>query len=183
MRGHGAHWIRACAVIGITLITACDGTDPTAAPLFEPMPAQLSSAATRPLVVAIEGHANPDFSLGPCHVVNKESGTGIGQHLGTLSWVSEEVANFCVDPNDPQRAEVTGAFAMTASNGDQVSGTYVTVVHADFAAGTLSAHGEFILTGGTGRFAAASGSGAVNVTGSLLPPFDVAGTFEGTITY
>jgi hypothetical protein len=25
--------------------------------------------------------------------------------------------------------------------------------------------------------------GAVHVTGSLLPPFDVAGTFAGTITY
>ena len=182
MRGHGAHLIWMSAAIGITLITACDGSDPTAAPLFEPIPAQLS-AATRPLVVAITGHANPDFSLGPCNVVNEEAGTGIGQHLGALSWSSEEVANFCVDPNDPERAEVTGAFTMTASNGDLISGTYVTVVLADFAAGTLTADGEFVITGGTGRFAEASGSGAVHVTGSLLPPFDVAGTFVGTIAY
>ena len=182
MRGRYVHSCRMLAVIGITLITACDGSAPTA-PLFEPMPAQLSSAATRPFVVAITGHANPDFSLGPCNVINEESGTGIGQHLGALSWASEEVANFCVDPNDPERAAVTGAFTMTASNGDQITGTYVTVVLADFAAGTLTADGEFVVTGGTGRFAEASGSGAVRVTGSLLPPFDVAGTFAGTITY
>lgn len=183
MHGRYMHSMRMLAVAGITLITACDGSDPTAAPLFDPIPAQLSSVATRPLVVAITGHANPDFSLGPCNVINEEAGTGIGQHLGALSWTSEEVANFCVDPNDPERAEVTGAFTMTASNGDRITGTYVTVVLADFAAGTLTADGEFVITGGTGRFTEASGSGAVHVTGSLLPPFDVAGTFTGTITY
>ena len=180
MRGHGAHLIWMSAAIGITLTTACDGSVPA---MFEPIPAQMSSMATRPLAVAITGHANPDFSLGPCNVVNEEAGTGIGQHLGALSWTSEEVANFCVDPNDPERAEVTGAFTMTASNGDLVSGTYETVVLADFAAGTLTADGEFVITGGTGRFAEASGSGAVHVTGSLLPPFEVAGTFAGTIAY
>jgi hypothetical protein len=88
-----------------------------------------------------------------------------------------------VDPNDPERAEVTGAFTMTASNGDQITGTCVTVVRADIAAGTLTADGEFVITGGTNSFAEASGSGAVHVTGSLLPPFDVAGAFAGTITY
>lgn len=183
MRGRYVHSIRALVVAGITLITACDGSDPTAAPLFEPMPAQPSAATSQPFVVVITGHANPDFSQGPCNVVNEEVGIGIGQHLGAMSWVSEEIANFCVDPNDPQRAEVTGAFTMTAANGDRITGTYVTDVLADFAAGTLTADGEFVIAGGTGRFAEASGSGAVRVTGSLLPPFDVAGTFAGTITY
>ena len=40
-----------------------------------------------------------------------------------------------------------------------------------------------MITGGTGRFANAGGAGTLSVTGSLLPPFDVAGRFTGTVSW
>lgn len=159
------------------------GCEPSATPLLGPSSAHLQQAVARPFRFTLTGNADPDFSQGPCNVVNTESGTGVAQHLGRVTWASEEVVNFCVDPQDPSRAEVTGALVITAANGDQLRGTYLSIVDADFGAGTLTAQGEFVITGGTGRFSGASGSGSISVAGSLLPPFEVEGTFIGELVY
>jgi len=100
-----------------------------------------------------------------------------------VSWTSNEVANFCVDPSDPSLAAVTGTIVITAANGDQLTESYTSTVHADFAAGTLTATGDYQVAGGTGRFAGATGSGTLNVSGSLAPPFAVSGTYTGSIAY
>ena len=105
------------------------------------------------------------------------------EHMGKVTWSSTEVANFCVDPSDPATALVTGTMIVTAANGDLVTQSYTTTVNADFGAGTLTATGNYVVTGGTGRFTGATGGGTVDVTGSLAPPFGVSGTFAGTIAY
>ena len=50
-------------------------------------------------------------------------------------------------------------------------------------AGQVSALGQFQITGGTGRFAGASGDGTISAVGSLLPPFEVIGGMIGVIGY
>lgn len=168
------------SLVSLLLLFGCE---PSASSLLGPGSVNFQQVIARPFRFTLTGNANPDFSQGPCNVVNVETGTGVAQHLGRVTWVSEEIANFCIDPNDPSLAEVTGALVITAANGDQLTGTYTTLVDADFGAGILTANGDFVITGGTGRFTDASGSGTISVTGSLLPPFAVEGMFLGEIIY
>ena len=60
---------------------------------------------------------------------------------------------------------------------------YQTVAHLDFGTNQVLAAGLYSITGGTGRFAGASGEGVLTAEGSLLPPFEVIGRFSGTIAY
>ena len=176
--------VRAAAfgLLGLAL-PGCGEAGPAGPTLLEPVTAELSVVMERPFTFALTGYAAPDFSQGPCNVTNVESGAGNALHLGDVTWSSEETVDFCVDPDDPSLGRVTGAWTITAANGDRLDGTYQTVVRADFAAGTLSATGDYVVTGGDGRFVDAGGEGIVSVTGSLGPPFDVTGTFVGSIVY
>ena len=78
---------------------------------------------------------------------------------------------------------MSGQLVVTAANGDQVTLSGESTVQADFTGGTLTITGTFTITGGTGRFASATGGGTVTGGASLLPPFAVATTFEGQISY
>ena len=167
------------ALAAVLVITGCDRPAmPTA-----PSAVHLATSQVRPFRLTVEGNANPDFSQGPCNVVNTEAGTGKALHLGKVTWTSSEVANFCVDPSNPGKAAVTGTMVVTAANGDQLTISYQSTVQGDFAAGTLTVTGTWTITGGTGRFSDASGSGTLTAAGSLAPPFDIAGEFVGGITY
>lgn len=170
-------------VLLLVAVTGCESVALTESPLSASSTRRADASPTVPFRLVLSGNANPDFSNGPCDVVNSESGTGVAEHLGLVSWTSNEVANFCVDPNDPSQAAVTGTIVITAANGDQLTESYTSTVHADFAAGTLTAAGDYQVTGGTGRFAGATGRGTLDVNGSLAPPFGVSGTYAGTIAY
>jgi hypothetical protein len=135
---------------------------------------------TRPLSVRLDGFASPVFQPDGCTIINDEHGTGQALHLGAISWQSHEVVNVC---SNPAGADVIGAFVLTAADGDQVTGTYQTLAHLDFGAGQVRALGTYQITGGTGRFAAASGEGIISAIGSLAPPFGVLGQMSGVIGY
>lgn len=90
------------------------------------------------------------------------SGTGLGRHLGRLTFVATEIIDLRQfgDPTFPRpRTMVTdGQFTITSANGDTLTGTYDGVGLLDpgrpgFVNGTALAQ----LTGGTGRFRCASG--------------------------
>ncbi len=180
MRRHPLH---AAAVLLLIAGAACEPVLPTESPLSPASTARADRSPSVPFRLELTGNANPDFSQGPCNVTNTESGTGTAEHMGKVSWSSTEVANFCVDPANPATALVTGTMVIIAANGDQVTQSYTTTVNADFSAGTLKATGNYVVAGGTGRFAGATGGGTVDVNGSLAPPFGVSGTFAGEIAY
>ena len=142
-------------------------------------PAGLAASGDRPFRATVTGHANPTPTADPCVLTNDESGTGTAVHMGSMSWTSSETVNFC---SNPAGADVAGEFVMTAANGDQVKGRYVTLAHPDFGAGVITFSGTFEITGGTGRFAGASGEGELSGQGSLLEPFDVFASFTGSIS-
>ena len=83
---------------------------------------------------------------------NDETAEGDATHLGRFTWVTVEFANFCTVPGG---VAVTGAFTMTAANGDELSGEYMTIGLFD-ADGNLIIEGVYEFNGGTGRFADAA---------------------------
>lgn len=170
-----------CALC-VLLISGCEDSEEATA-LGVDATAVRFSAVHRPFRFTLTGNANPDFSQGPCNVTNTESGTGTALHLGAVTWTSSERVDFCVDPSDPGLAEATGELVVTAADGDRLTATYLATVRADFVGGTLTAEGDFVITGGTGRFKDASGGGELDIEGDLLPPFAVAGAFVGGLSY
>jgi hypothetical protein len=79
-------------------------------------------------------------------------GTGNATHLGRLTTDQSH----CATPTSP--AFTDGLFTLTAANGDQLLGTY----SGDFVPldpPLFSIDGQFTFTGGTGRFAGATGGG------------------------
>ena len=122
----------------------------------------------------------PSADTSACALANSEHGTGHATHLGAITWTSEETVNICAGPDG---AEVTGEIVITAANGDQLFASYETLAQLDFGANQVRARGEFQITGGTGRFADATGQGTIGAEGSLSPPFELVGSMSGRISY
>jgi hypothetical protein len=103
-------------------------------------------------------------------------GTTIQSHLGLSTFHTVNVIT------GPTTADVTTTYF--AANGDTVtfSGTSTSVFTSPT---TLTFTAPFTVTGGTGRFAGASGAGTVTGTASLNSPltFDLSFTLTGTISY
>ena len=163
------------AAVLLLAATACERALPTES-RGSPGAASRDAAPSVPFRLVLTGNADPKF-LDQCKATNAESGTGVAEHLGNVTWSSSEVVNFCAEGGP----SVAGTIVITAANGDQLTESYSTTLTIDGT--TLTATGPYRVTGGTGRFSDATGSGTIDVTGSLLPPFGVSGTYTGTIAY
>jgi hypothetical protein len=107
------------------------------------------------------------------------TGTGVGTGIGKAS--IEVFAEG--DITLPFPALVTSTATFTAANGDKIFETsegYVQEPAPD--AVLLHLSGKGTITGGTGRFAGATGSLSFNVTQNMLDPKGAV-TFDGTICY
>jgi hypothetical protein len=125
--------------------------------------APMASAASmeRPIEEDLSGYVTgmefaPNFPVGdtfdgrcsePSQWISTMSGSGVVSHLGRVSWTTEHCYQlFAGTFGDAQ-------LVITAANGDQVFGTYE---------GTMTSETTFVetmvITGGTGRFAAAAGT-------------------------
>jgi hypothetical protein len=135
---------------------------------------------SRAFMVALQGHANPVPTEDPCVLVNTETASGFAPGTGAVAWESREVVNLCAGPDG---ADIRGEFTITAANGDRLSGTYQTLGVLDFTANRITAHGRYLITGGTGAFAGASGEGALGAAGNLLPPFEFSGLLFGALSF
>ena len=151
------------------------------------VPAFAGQSVERPIreqlsgyVVGIEyapnfpAHAGDTFG-GRCSVpsqwISTMSGTGTISHLGTVSWTTEHC--FQLFAGTFSDADLV----ITAANGDKLYGTYDGVM-----TGETTYVETMVITGGTGRFAGATGT--VDESGWFDP---VTGYMEvtglGTITY
>lgn len=131
---------------------------------------------SRPFRASLEGFANP-AQTNDCTIINDEVGTGQALHAGAITLETTETVNLCAGPDG---AKVTGEFVLTAANGDQIFGVYETIA---ILATEVTAFGNYTITGGTGRFADATGQGVISAVGSLAPPFEVTGSMVGQISY
>ena len=103
-------------------------------------------------------------------------GQGVALHLGAATAVTTDQTLNLVT------LEATATYTLTAANGD----TLKLAVELDYTllpAG-ISASGEYSVTGGTGRFAVATGSGTVMLLASFTGSDSALGSlsFEGTIS-
>jgi hypothetical protein len=136
---------------------------------------------SRPFGARLKVLSSPLPGSDPCLLPIMEAGTGIAAHMGKIAWAASETLNLC---SNPQGADVQGEFVMTAANGDEVFGRYMSVVlYSD--AGAFTFAGRWEIVGGTGRFASAIGEGTLNGAGSLAqpPPTKVTAIMVGRISY
>jgi hypothetical protein len=130
-----------------------------------------------PLKVSLAGFADPKFNPDGT-ISNTEVATGNATHLGKVAWNSQEEAKFIGE----NTLQVYATFTLTAADGDKVSGTYATIGTVDFGTFVGTFVGEYKITGGTGRFRNATGSGKIVGVGNLLDPFEIVGSLSGTIS-
>jgi hypothetical protein len=108
-------------------------------------------------------------------------GSGIATHMGRVTVSQTHI----VAPNaiDPAVLDFyDGTFVWTAANGDQLFGTYSGYLTMNVATGYYEIHGQFVITGGTGRFQSATGGGLATGTQSPIDgAFDF--TLDGTIVF
>jgi hypothetical protein len=139
----------------------------------------VAHAEERPFMASLEGNAHLSPTDDPAVLRNDETGTGNSTHLGNFTWADTEFADFATVPGG---VAVVGSFTMTAANGDELYGELSTVGMFD-EDDNLVIHGTYRFTGGTGRFANATGTGDIDAIAYLSPGLPFTGTFAGTIDY
>lgn len=102
------------------------------------------------------------------------AGTGRATQLGAYAYT----ANECFDPLSGTFA---GAPTLTAANGDMIVGTYAGQVFATTDPNVITYEEELVISGGTGRFAEATGT--LHVTGlANLATLEYSQTLIGTVS-
>jgi hypothetical protein len=118
----------------------------------------------------------------PLGVIGDIAATGVATHVGTLTGQFED----CPDIRAIPFVFTDGMFTLTATNGDQLFGTYAGQLNATETTAEDSIyvleHTTFVITGGTGRFAGAQGDGVITGTEKIIPGIfqDVPGSFTLT---
>jgi hypothetical protein len=162
-------------VLALLALISCDQNAPLA-PSGESLGTQPSvAAASGPRMVPwkesyeASGTITPDARcLAPRLLVSLEGG-GTATHVGKYTIVNSH----CVDPSTG--ALTNGTFIKTAANGDKIFGTYTgstSIIQPPAPIGIFSVAGTLSFTGGTGRFAGATGTATMN--GSLQSDFSQA---------
>lgn len=117
-----------------------------------------------PFVVTFTSSApggNPPTCSGEYSVPVSLVGTGHATHVGLFT----NTQSHCVNPSTLDFA--LGQNTMTAANGDTLVGTYSG--HMEITGpNTAAIYGVFVTTGGTGRFAGATGGGVATGTLDLI---------------
>jgi hypothetical protein len=134
-----------------------------------PFTGKLAGSATFPL--------DPSCPLGFKTV---SEGSGTMSHLGLVSFTSEH----CFAPPN---LITQGQATLVAANGDELHMTYTGSCNpaAPPVGGTTTCIADEVVTGGTGRFAGATGASQVTavVTNPGVPPFPITWTRVGTLSY
>lgn len=174
MTSHTRTLQHAVALAAMLILPACVGPlDPDATHLFalsrvsrsEAGPSAVEVPFRAQFFTAGEGLA-PDPACDPPRLLNTQVGEGQATHLGQFSIR----ITFCMDVSDLQDdGQLTegeslpyegGTGTLVAANGDElhieISGAVVPSDHPDF---DFEFQDPFVFTGGTGRFAGASGEG------------------------
>lgn len=139
----------------------------------------VARANDRPFKASLTGNAHLSPTDDPLVQRNDETGAGKATHLGRFTWEDVEYADFGAIPGG---VAVVATFTMTAANGDRLFGKFTSTGELADAT-TLVIHGTFEFTGGTGRFADATGGGDIDARAFLSPGLPFQGTLKGSIDY
>ncbi len=187
--------------MAIMLLTACKkevSSDPMMQAQSASKPNAQSAKATRPMIINLYTSVNLASPALNCTLPGVPFGIansgyflhGTATHLGLInSGTSIGLDGSCNLDGTTFILATTTAGQMVAANGDKITYTgndAIDLNNVIFNGGTTAAiTGLWTITGGTGRFAGATGSfqinGTVNVAAAGGPTFSITG--EGTITY
>lgn len=139
-----------------------------------------AAGQTRPFKGRIDGQFVTAPTDDPAVFLSQARAHGSATHVGRFTKVTSDVLN-------ASTGELTGTFTMTAANGDLLTG-YYTGFAVPQTATTFSWFLNAAFTGGTGRFANATGEFVfvaqgefVVVDGTIYGNYTE--TFDGTISY
>jgi hypothetical protein len=102
------------------------------------------------------------------------TGSGHATHLGSYAYTSTECFN-------PVTGTFSGSPTLTAANGDTLAGTYSGHVFPTADPNVIGYEEVLVVTGGTGRFAGASGEFQVSGVANLATG-DYSQTMSGTVS-
>lgn len=162
--------------------------------LIRTLPAMLAAAAavlltTPPVVTAAtttpfksDITAQASFAETPVPGVLTVTGSGVGHasHLGNVTVSTAETLDFVTSPGSLVIRD--GTMVMVAANGDELHWAYEGAGSLPDAQGISAFSGTFLVTGGTGRFADATGSGTFHGTGSTITGVAIV-SYHGRIAY
>ncbi len=171
-------------MLALVAMVGCSSESP-----FETQPQNGSIANTASLekkgkkTVSIKGSFATTFQFIPLVCIDPLSGTpvdcgtagaipvvvstpfeGVGRlsHLGNSTVSSSQTVDFTTTP-----PSLSGTDEFTAANGDKLFTTHSGISGAPDAQGNVTFSGEYVFTGGTGKFKGASGSASFTGTASL----------------
>jgi hypothetical protein len=179
------HLLSYGGLAALGLLIGCDQTA-SVSPSQSPLPAA-DAAQARPWKESYHstGTIAPDPRCPAPLLLESEAGGGTATHVGNYTIVNSH----CLDPRTG--ALTGGTFVKTAANGDQLFGTYLgtaSVIQPPTPIGIFGISGTVTFTGGTGRFAGATGTtsmeGTVRGDFSQTPvPTRTELRMVGTISY
>ena len=173
---------RACSLAAALTLVACspDGSQSPLAPALPALSAGASGAAARAaksgtalpfhgtLEASHTSRLDPETNATLIHVV----GTGTATHLGRFTLVTD--VTFA-------GAEAVERMTLTAANGDIIFATGTGQVVPSDDGLTLDTVEDMTITGGTGRFAGATGSFILRQL-DVAPTHSSSASFKGTIS-
>ena len=152
----------------IPLLLACF------AAVFISTDAPAKAGDTVPFKGTLSGSVISSVPLDECHVLSEIVNGGNATQLGRFTGTAEFILNVC-------DLTYVGSYVFTAANGDSISGPFTGTLTPTSIEGVFDNNELAFITGGTGRFANATGTfnlgGQVNLnTGTFSVPM------EGTIS-
>lgn len=163
---------RACSLVAGLALAAC--RPDTASGPFAPVAPALSSVSVEtPFHGTLEATKTSFTPLGPTTALFGSAGSGTATHLGRYTVAISLTVDF---------ATLTGTeqLALTAANGDMLYATATTRGSPSADGLTLNVVETATITGGTGRFAGATGTYVVRCVVDQATGTST-GAFEGTI--
>jgi hypothetical protein len=110
-------------------------------------------------------------------VFNTSIGTGNATHLGRFAWALEVEINI----SDPANLTATGTGVLTAANGDSIFTEFTAIATPTEIPDVIFITEVHTITGGTGRFASATGTFTREALSNLALLFS-SGSLEGSIS-
>jgi hypothetical protein len=169
---------RTAVVIALlTLLSVACSQEPSpttpAAQIGGEIVAGLSRGDEVPFKGTLEGRLTVSTPIEPPLLSNLNEATGIASHLGRFTLKIPHIVN-------TMTRVATGTYEFTAANGDTMVATF-TGQASLVSPGVLSVLDTATITGGTGRFAEATGSFTAERV-FVMATGEITGSFEGTIS-
>jgi hypothetical protein len=109
----------------------------------------------------------------------RHTGSGMATHFGKATWSGGECADFLATPGRVHLRDGRGV--LTSASGDRLHVSYEADGNLPSLAGDVHVTGPFTITGGTGRFSGATGSGTLTADANAFRPdatIDMTGTLS-----